>query len=306
MAKHRKDKKVKSARVSLVLPSSFSSSLSLTLAFLSYCPILLTLRPGEHLHINKGRIHAFRKVDWYKELNADDCHFEMRKKLQNDLGEGKRDNRCVSLAWDWINKGRTSLGVARELSTSVKAHNRKASSNRSNVDGDGEQILGKVMHFSISLANTLNHELQDTADGDKTKAMELELVRGMIPVIDWAKKRLKKEEDFLPLKHLKDDADEGIGPNDVDLERYECAICFCELWCYYVEAIPKGKNEDTTFVCIECFRSKKQTFKPNKELYRKRMKHLSANRLLDIGASFRKLTQERSCWWQSEITFDAD
>eukprot|EP00985_Skeletonema_marinoi_P006237 scaffold2700_cov205-Skeletonema_marinoi.AAC.1 len=67
----------------------------------------------------------------------------MRKKLGNDLREGKKDNRCVSLAWGWINKGRTSLGVAREISTSLKAHNRKASSNRSNVDGNGEQILGK-------------------------------------------------------------------------------------------------------------------------------------------------------------------
>ena len=59
----------------------------LILAFLSCLPILLILGPGDFLHIGKGRIHAFRKVDWSKEPNADDCHFEMRKKLGNDLGE---------------------------------------------------------------------------------------------------------------------------------------------------------------------------------------------------------------------------
>lgn len=248
----------------------------------------------------------FRKVDWTEDLNADDCHFEMRKKLGNDLGEGKKDNRCVSLAWDWIYKGYTSLGVAREISTTLKAHNRKASSNRSNVDGDGEQILGKVMHCIIVFARMLYHKLRDTAVADETKAMELKLVRGMIPVIKWAKNRLTVEEATLQSKVLVDDADEGMGPNDVDHERYECAICFCELWCYYVEASPKDKNEDKTFVCIECFCTKNQTFKSKGVKYRKRMKHLSANQLLEIGNFFHELTQERICWWQSQITFDDD
>ncbi|CAN0011538.1 unnamed protein product, partial [Ectocarpus sp. 4 AP-2014] len=30
---------------------------------LNFCPSVFTLEPGEFVHINKGRLHAFRKED---------------------------------------------------------------------------------------------------------------------------------------------------------------------------------------------------------------------------------------------------
>ena len=67
---------------SVILSISSFAPIVLTLVFLSFCPVLLTLKPGEHIHIGKSRIHAFRKVDFKETLDANDCHCEMRKELK--------------------------------------------------------------------------------------------------------------------------------------------------------------------------------------------------------------------------------
>jgi hypothetical protein len=57
------------------------------------------LKPGQHVHINKGRLHAFRKMTEDK-LPDNDCHAQLRQVLIKELGEGNVP-LCISVAFDW-------------------------------------------------------------------------------------------------------------------------------------------------------------------------------------------------------------
>ena len=67
-----------------------------------YCPSVFILKPGQHLLINKGRLHAFRKLT-FDELPVNDCHAQLRKNMISEL---KAQNihqppLCISVAFDW-------------------------------------------------------------------------------------------------------------------------------------------------------------------------------------------------------------
>lgn len=66
------------------------------------------------VHINKGRLHAFRKLSPV-ELPQTDCHHDLRKDIMPTLDPSKL--LCVSIAWDWMFKGVTSEGINREVSS---------------------------------------------------------------------------------------------------------------------------------------------------------------------------------------------
>jgi hypothetical protein len=67
-----------------------------------YCPSVFILKPGEHLHINKGRLHAFRKMT-FDELPENDCHAQLRKNMILELKAQNihRPPLCISVAFDW-------------------------------------------------------------------------------------------------------------------------------------------------------------------------------------------------------------
>mmetsp|Transcript_2478 Transcript_2478/g.3628 ORF Transcript_2478/g.3628 Transcript_2478/m.3628 type:complete len:969 (-) Transcript_2478:1192-4098(-) len=86
---------------------------------MGYCPTVLILKPGQLIHINKGRLHAFRKMSTAP-LPDDDCHRALREKLikeRNIVGE----QLCISIAWDWMFLGVTARGVNREVLTVLEA-----------------------------------------------------------------------------------------------------------------------------------------------------------------------------------------
>lgn len=66
------------------------------------------------VHINKGRLHAFRKLS-PSSLYDTDCHHDLRQNLQQSIGG--TEQLCFSIAWDWMFKGVTSEGINRELSS---------------------------------------------------------------------------------------------------------------------------------------------------------------------------------------------
>jgi len=65
----------------------------------SYVPKVFILSKGEHLHIPKGALHAFRKLS-LDPLPADDCHAQLRKDLIEEQQLTVAPN-CVSIAHDW-------------------------------------------------------------------------------------------------------------------------------------------------------------------------------------------------------------
>ena len=81
-----------------------------------YCPSMFTLEPGDLVHINKGRLHAFRKMSTSK-LPELDCHADQRRKLIESKGIAGEEKLCVSVAWDWMYRGVTSAGINKEVCT---------------------------------------------------------------------------------------------------------------------------------------------------------------------------------------------
>ena len=95
--------------------SSLIYQLSLHIYTFRYYPSVFVLKPGQVVHINKGRLHAFRKLA-PAVLQDTDCHYELR----NDVLETKEsmtEDLCFSIAWDWMFKGVTSEGINREVSS---------------------------------------------------------------------------------------------------------------------------------------------------------------------------------------------
>lgn len=58
--------------------------------------------PGQTVHINKGRLHAFRKMT-ADGLPQHDCHYKLRTSLVSELkSKGLAcAPDCVSVAYDW-------------------------------------------------------------------------------------------------------------------------------------------------------------------------------------------------------------
>jgi len=84
---------------------------------MNYDPCVFVLKPGQFLHVNKGRMYAFRSAS-SASLDANDCH----KDLRNELIENKmitNDSICKILAWDWMNLGTTEEGIQREISETL-------------------------------------------------------------------------------------------------------------------------------------------------------------------------------------------
>ena len=86
---------------------------------MGYCPSVFVLKPGQLVHINKGRLHAFRKLA-PSPLPPTDCHAVQRQLLLDSKEDGKGEDICFSIAWDWMFKGVTSEGINREVSGIVE------------------------------------------------------------------------------------------------------------------------------------------------------------------------------------------
>lgn len=83
---------------------------------MGYCPSLFTLEPGDLVHINKGRLHAFRKMST-SNLQESDCFYQRRKNIVELKGLQGQEKLCISIAWDWMHRGVTSAGINREICT---------------------------------------------------------------------------------------------------------------------------------------------------------------------------------------------
>jgi len=88
----------------------------------SYYPSVLILKPGQFIHINKGRLHAFRKLS-PTALTEGDCHAELRSNLIRTENLGLEEQLCISVAWDWMYQGITAEGTNREIVSILECTN---------------------------------------------------------------------------------------------------------------------------------------------------------------------------------------
>jgi hypothetical protein len=80
---------------------------------MNYCPSVFILTAGQHVHINKGRLHAFRKLT-PETLPIEDCHCELRRTMIEEKSLTNKLPTCVSIAWDWQFGGVHAEGIHRE------------------------------------------------------------------------------------------------------------------------------------------------------------------------------------------------
>jgi len=86
---------------------------------MNYAPSVFILSPGQMIHINKGRLHAFRKLSPFA-LPSSDCHAELRTEVLQKGGNPLVEQTCMSVAWDWEYKGVTAEGINREMASTLE------------------------------------------------------------------------------------------------------------------------------------------------------------------------------------------
>jgi hypothetical protein len=151
----------------------------------SYYPSVFILRPGQHVHINKGRVHAFRKLA-PEALPPMDCHAKLRQEIV-DAGSAE-ESLCVSVAWDWMYRGITRAGINREVTSMLEC----AELNRRHA----QQSLALPELALLQMARTMparmrkdpEDEMWELPKGNPTTTIvqrfvpsDVEVVRGILP-----------------------------------------------------------------------------------------------------------------------------
>jgi len=233
----------------------------------SYCPSVFILKPGQFVHINKGRLHAFRKLS-FSVLPNDDCHANLRKQL---IQKEKRmyinePEICISVAWDWTYRGNSVESMQRELSTMMEC----AAINRSR----SLQSLGIP---EISLIHTAKAFLALTKKADRTSDIQLlrrnskniafavapdpkKVLRGILPslseLVAQHKADIAKIKKKLGGEGLTSIPDSWENPQLCSIDPYgndfHCVLCLVEVSNHYMhcngceELLRKDFN-----ICIE-------------------------------------------------------
>lgn len=194
---------------------------------MNYCPSVFILKPGQFVHINKGCLHAFRKMASC-DLPPDDCHFLTRREMIQTNNLKDLDDLCISIAWDLMYKGFTAQGINNELVSCLTS----ARINRDN--------------FKMSLAipeTCLLHMAQTFVSKYEQEILPLSLIRkdyNDLLALDIVRKTSIREEPsslevlkgilpslrFIVLKHKKlvEDTVEISNYNEIHKDK----VSFCE------------------------------------------------------------------------------
>lgn len=160
-------------------------------------PTCFSLREGELVHINKARLHAFRKIEMPTGQSTSNCSNPTRSNIRPFPS-----NVCVSVAWDWTFQGFSAKGVFEEARTALE---NAASNQILRAHSLGIPKTCAIMAASSSLS--LFESLSRAEDSTKSKAggirnsnegtgtvpggRALTILRGLCDVV----KFLRDEED---------------------------------------------------------------------------------------------------------------
>jgi len=243
---------------------------------MNYYPAVFVLKPGQWVHINKGRLHAFRKLAPLR-LSRDDCHFNLREAvLQRSAGKPISETLCVSVAWDWMYRGATPDGINREVSTMLEC----ASLNRLH----GAQSLAIPETSILQTATTMLTRVTQTSHG-KNKSLSLlgfkeaihgnqmecscpspnSILKGLLPSLEHVVRRHKSAADtalqtkansvavVLFAKHPDSWENPQIFSVDPFGNDFFCKLCSEELSNIYMhcDGCEKILNKDFN-ICVNC------------------------------------------------------
>jgi hypothetical protein len=206
---------------------------------MNYCPSVFVLSPGQMIHINKGRLHAFRKLSPFA-LPSSDCHADLRAKILEKSENPSVEQMCISVAWDWEYKGVTAEGINREMVSTLECSKLNRENNVQSLavpetsilflarrhvseyeqqlsqfssDHDDEAVgrkLPPVLAFGSAGPNTSVTSTPSENGGNRNTASftspSLEVLRGLLPSLSYIVNRHKKA--FENAKRMEAEGDE--------------------------------------------------------------------------------------------------
>jgi len=251
----------------------------------SYYPSVFILKPGQMLHINKGRLHAFRKMS-ISSLPEEDCHSYLRSQLIKEENLFKEEI-CVSVAWDWMFRGVSVNGIHNELENTLtcaklaREHGRQSLAIIENaIFSLAKQLLadklGNDINIPIKHANAFHNKREQTID----------ILKGIEPSLSKIVNR--NEESYNNImsscKSIKISAIPNAweNPDVFPLDAYGssdycCKLCYKELANMYLhcEGCDNLLNKDFN-ICSECYLGKKHM--ANIQMHpQKKKKHATLN-----------------------------
>lgn len=157
----------------------------------SYYPSVFILKPGQMVHINKGRVHAFRKLS-PSTLPKTDCHASLRPSYMARKKDSDKEEVCISIAWDWMYRGITSQGVNREVLATLECASLNKIRGKESLAIPELALLqmartltpetGRQTKNGSSQHTLLAFEVEDrNSGGFKPSDDEVDVLRGILP-----------------------------------------------------------------------------------------------------------------------------
>eukprot|EP01052_Picozoa_sp_SAG31_P038298 SAG31_NODE_5090_length_2748_cov_29.337197_3_plen_437_part_01 len=249
-------------------------------------PASFVLGPGEFVHINKGRLHAFRKKA------------PITKETSKDI--------CISVAWDWMFEGTDGPSIENEIGTAFNnLRQNKVNSRESLAISSSTLLQGSFAHMAKlqsmqAIYDDAAHFLEPARNGPSCEnackdlhgqhvtedgalspnvQSSIEQYRDSCSALQPFVSAFSEAESEQTLKDTKFDqaawADLQKGRSDVSRvdaytnlsmgdtycpsantpEGYDCWTCSTELANLYVHCMGCHKNEFDYNICVDCFKA---------------------------------------------------
>lgn len=217
------------------------------------------------MHINKGRLHAFRKLS-PDPLPKNDAHAVLRQKVLDEVGTDDPSKFvCKSVAWDWMYLGSTAAGINREIVSTLEC----TILNRHHT----VRSLA-IPEFSLwHVAKSVLPRLELDGDGDADDQNLKEILRGIQPAL----KYLVDSEEQETYGHGICGIVDGVGDpvhqakmpdsylnpalaaiDPFGKEDFDCKICYKELGVSYMHCDGCEELLSSDYnICVDCHRSGK-------------------------------------------------
>jgi hypothetical protein len=236
-------------------PSWPSTSSIARLKEMNYYPSVFILKPGQLVHINKGRLHAFRKMTM-DALPDSDCHAVQRLEVINDLKKNNTTSLpcCVSIAWDWMFQGYTEMGMQAEINTILDNANlcRRKKVMSLAIPETSLLFLAQDALAKVNLKLTLQHGLYQDP---------LVVLRGILPGLDRVVTQHVKDIEGCPNNVERSEIPDAMQNLDLYVlnpfgkEDFFCKFCFQEISNVYLHCLGCEKKLNKDFnICSTCYK----------------------------------------------------
>jgi len=258
---------------------------------MNYYPCVFVLKPGQFLHINKGRLHAFRKAN-SERLDKFDCH----KILREDLVKQKhltKDIICKSVAWDWMYTGVTEDGIKAEVTETL------SSSKLAVLNG----VLSLAIPESCISALARNYIASYKATSNQTYISKL---KGIYPGLNQIMKQQLKEFENAKSQAsdqnviIEDKPDSKKNPEKVTIDPFGndffCRLCRKELSNIYMHCEGCEVLLEKDFnICNDCHRRERLHPRPFQMHPTRKINGTSAGARTDFNHHPQKNSGRRMC-----------